>query len=58
MRAIAKYLGVLLIGVLATAVLSAQSGPVNYVYDELGRLVAVIDGTVRGLSTFMTLSET
>jgi YD repeat-containing protein len=42
---VAKYLAVLLIGISATVVLQGQSAPVNYVYDELGRLVAVIDGT-------------
>ena len=42
---VAKYLAVLLIGISSTVVLQGQSAPVNYVYDELGRLVAVIDGT-------------
>ena len=42
---VAKYLALLLIGISATVVLQGQSAPVNYVYDELGRLVGVIDGT-------------
>jgi YD repeat-containing protein len=33
------------IGVLSTRALEAQSSPVTYVYDSLGRLVGVVDGT-------------
>ncbi|MGH9204470.1 MAG: RHS repeat domain-containing protein [Vicinamibacterales bacterium] len=43
---IARRLGSLLLGVnAATCVLAAQGSPVSYIYDDLGRLVAVIDGT-------------
>lgn len=46
MRGFSTRFGVFLLAMWATvSVLTAQNGPVSYVYDELGRLVGVVDGT-------------
>jgi YD repeat-containing protein len=45
-RFLSQFLGsiwALVITILATSLVSAQGGNISYIYDELGRLIAVVD---------------